>query len=97
MHQRDSVVVVGFVESDVVFCVDNEIAGIDVVTLSDHLEYFGLMDSTLLHEVNDLILYKNSMISVVIELYLNFVFKLTSLGQEVFFLYWVSEVFIVFS
>lgn len=72
-----SVIVIGLVESDIVLSVDNEVGGVNVVTLHDHLEDLWLMDGTLLHKVDNLILNHNCMINVVIELNLNFVFQLT--------------------
>jgi len=54
------------VESDVIFCIDNEVTGIDVIALKNHFEYFWVVDSALFHEVNDFILNNNCMINIVI-------------------------------
>lgn len=90
-------VVVGFVESDVVFSVNDEVACVNVVSFKNHLEDFRLMHSTFLHEVDNFILDNDGMIYVVIELHLNFVLKLSLLGQEVLLLNRFSEIFVVLS
>jgi len=53
------------------------------------------MHGTLLHELNNLVLHGDLMIDVVVKLCLHFVFKLSSLGQEIFILCWLREVFTV--
>lgn len=92
-----SVIVVGLVESDVVLGVDDEIRGVNVVALDDHVENFGLMHSTLLHKVNDLILNHNSVVNVVIQLNLDLILQLTSLVEELLILNWLGEIFVIFS
>lgn len=90
-------VVAWLAESDVVLSVDNEIAGVDVVSLKDLFEDFGLVHSALFHEVNDFILYDDCMVNVVVKLNLHFVLKLSCLVHEVLILNWVSKVFVVLS
>lgn len=89
-------IVVRLVESDVVLCIDDEITGINIVTLKNHFKDFGLMHCSFLHEVNNFILDYDCMINVVIKLNLYFVLKLTLLAHEVLFLNWICEVFIIF-
>lgn len=84
-------------ESDRVVGVDDEIRCINVVAFQDHLEHFWLMDCTLLHELNDLILLSDRLFDVVIQLSLDLVLQLTSLGQEIFILNWVGKVLAIFS
>ena len=50
-------VVIRLVEADVVFGVYGEVAGVNVVSLHDLFENFGLVNSSFLHKVNDLVLY----------------------------------------
>ncbi len=61
-----SVIVIRFVESNIILCINNEITGIDVVALKYHLEDLWLMNSALLHKVNNLILNNNSVVDIVI-------------------------------
>jgi hypothetical protein len=91
------VIVIWLVESDVVLCIDTEIAGINVVSLHHLLENLWLMHSTLLHEVYDFILYHYGMVNVVVELYLNLILELPCLVEELFVLDWLSKVFVVLS
>ena len=74
-----SVIVIWLIESDIVFCVNNEVTGINVIALDNHIEYFWVMNSTLFHEVNNLILDNNGVVNIVIELNLDLVLKLTLL------------------
>ena len=90
-----SIIICWFVRSHCVIGVDNEVGGIDIVSLKDHVEYFWLMYNSFFHEVDDLVLLGNGMINVVVKLYLDFVFKLTGLIQKVFF-FWNGKIFIVF-
>ena len=92
-----SIVMGWLVESDRVVGVDDEVRCINVVAFQDHLEHFWLMDCTFFHELNDLILLADVLIDVVIQLHLGLVLQLTSLGQEIFFLNWVSKVLAIFS
>ena len=90
-----SVVVGGFIESDVVFRVDNEVTRIDIITFKHHFEYFWLVHCSLLHEVDNFILNHDCMIDVIIQLHLHFILKLTILLQEVFIINWICEIFII--
>lgn len=61
-----SVVVAGFVESDVVLGVDHVVGGVDVVALKHLLKHLWLVHCALLHEVNDLILDDDGLVYVVV-------------------------------
>lgn len=89
-------IMIRLIESDVVLGVDNEIASIYIVPFHHHVKHFGVVDSSLFHEIDSFILNHDSMVNVVIELDLEFVLELTLLGEEVFFFNWVSEVLVVF-
>ena len=92
-----SVIVVRLVESNTVVCINDEIAGVDVVSLHDHFEDLRLVHSTLLHEIYDLILYHNSVINVVVKLNLQFILKLTCLVQEFLIFNGFCEILVVLS
>lgn len=92
-----SVVVSWLVEPDRVVGVDGEVTGVDVVALENHLEYFRLVHSSLLHEVYHLVLLGNSLFHVVVKLHLHFILKLTCLRQEVLVLRWERKVFSILS
>ena len=92
---RSSVIVIGLVESDIVLSVDNEVGGVNVEALHDHLEDLGLMHSTFLHKVDNLVLHHYCVIHVVIELNLHLVLELSLFVQELFVLDWLREVFVV--
>ena len=79
-----SMVVVGLVESYVIFCVYHIVTCVDVVPFKDLLKYFWLVDFTLLHEIDCLILDHDCVIHVVIKLYLYFILQLSSLRKELF-------------
>ena len=51
---------------------------------------------TFLHEVNDLILDDLAMIDIVVKLDLHLIFHLSILLEELFILYWVSKLLVVF-
>ena len=74
-------IVVGLIESDVIFGVDGEVRSVNIVALEDHIENFGLVHSALLHKVDDLVLDHNSVVNVVVKLNLHFVFQLARLVQ----------------
>ena len=94
----DCSVVMGWLgKSDGVICIYDEVRGVDVVAFQDHLEHFWLMNGTFFHEVDDLILDDNSMVDIVIKLYLNFILELTSFVEELLVVYWISKVLAVFS
>lgn len=95
--QTHSEVGVGFVESHVVSGVDHVITSINIVSLHDHLKDLRLVNSSFLHEVNDLILNHHSVIDVVFKLYLDFVLKLSVLLQDLLIFNRVSEILIIFS
>ncbi len=90
-------VVIRLIESDIVLSINDEVASINIVTLENHLEHLWLMNCTFLHEIDNFILDNNSMVDIVIELYLHFIFHLTSLRQEILLFNWFCEVLIVFS
>ena len=79
-----------------VVCVDDEVRCIYIVAFEDHLEYLWLMDSTLLHEIDDLVLDSDCMVDIVIKLNLNFILKLTGFCEEIFIFYWISKVLVIF-
>ena len=74
-----SVIVSWLVESDIIFCVNNEVTSINVIALEYHIEYFWVMNSTLFHKVNNFILDNNGVINIVIELNLDLILELTLL------------------
>ena len=77
--------------------VDGKVARVNIVALHNHLEYFGLMNSTLFHEVDDLILDCDGVVNVVVKLHLKLVLKLSVFLEEVFVIDGISKVFIIFS
>lgn len=85
------------VEPDRVVRVDREVTRVDVVALQNHFEYFGLVHSSLLHEVDHLILLGDGLIYIVVELNLHLILELACFGQEVLILSWESEVFSILS
>ena len=87
---------VRLIEPDIMFCVDYEVTRINVVPFENHLKDFRLVHSSLLHEIDNLILHNNCVIHVVVQLNLNFVLKLPLLCQKVLFIYWFCEVLVVF-
>jgi len=89
------VVVVGLVESDVVFGVNNEVRSVNVVALENHIEDFWLMHSALLHEVYYFILDHYGMIDVIIELDLQFILQLAGLCEELLVFDGIREVLVV--
>ena len=64
---------VGLVESNTVISIDGEVASVYVVAFHDHFENLRLVNSTLLHEVDNLILHHHGVIDVVIKLNLHLV------------------------
>lgn len=89
-------VVVRLIESDIVFCIDDEVTCVDVVTLHCPFKYFWLVNSSFLHEIYYLILYSDGMVYIVVQLHLELILKLPFLGQKVFLLNWISEIFVIF-
>ena len=92
-----SVVVVGLIESDVVLGVDDEVGGVDVVALEDHVEDLRLVDGALLHEVDDLVLNHHRVVHIVVQLHLHFILQLTRLVQELLVLHWFGEILVILS
>ena len=85
------------VESDRVIRVNSEVRRVDVVALEDHLHNLRLVNGTLLHEANDLVLMSDGMINVVIELDLHFILELTGLVHELLVFGHGSEILTVLS
>ena len=75
--RRRYCVCIGFVETHVVFCVDCEVACVNVVPFHDLFEYFWLVYRALLHEVDDLVLNRVVVVLVMVQLYLQFILKLS--------------------
>ena len=92
---RTSKVFVGFVETHGLCGVDDEIAGVDVVSLHDHLEDLWLVNCALFHKVNDLVLDRDGVVHIVVQLHLQLVLELSVLLQEVFVIDGICEVFVV--
>ena len=84
-------------ESDTVVCIDDKVRGVNVIAFQDHFKHFWLVHCAFLHEVDDLILDRNRMIHVVVQLNLSFVFKLSSFIQEFFVFNWEGKVFTILS
>jgi hypothetical protein len=76
-YKNQSEVLVWFVETHVVFCVDCEVACVNVVPFHDLFEYFWLVYRALLHEVDDLVLNRVVVVLVMVQLYLQFILKLS--------------------
>ena len=85
------------IESDVMSCINYEVSSINIVTLHNHFEYFWLMNCSFFHKVNNLILYHDRMINIVIHLNLDFIFKLPSFIQKISIINWIFEILIIFS
>ncbi len=62
--------------------VDLEVSGINMVAFDDLFEYFWLVDSALLHEVDDLVVDIDTLVHVVLKLNLYFILELAFLGKE---------------
>ena len=90
-----SIVFVWFVETHGLGSVDDEVRCVNVVTLHDHLENLGLVHCTLFHEVNDLILYCDCVINIVVQLDLQLILQLSILLQEVLIINGISKVLII--
>ena len=73
---------VGLIESDVILGVDREVRSVNIVSLEDHVENFGLVHSALLHKVYDLVLDHHSVVDVVVQLDLDLVFQLARFVQQ---------------
>lgn len=89
-------VVVRFIESDIVLSINDIVACVDIVSLEDHFKDFRLVHGSFLHEVDDFILNNDGVVNIVIQLNLNLVFHLTLLCKEILFLNWFCEIFVVF-
>lgn len=63
--------------------VDNEIVGVNVVTLDDSLEDLWVVHNTFLHEVDDLILDGTTQILEVVKLASQFMLQLALLVKEI--------------
>lgn len=81
--------------SQIVLGVDDEVAGLNVVSPQNHFEYFWLVHSSLLHEVDDFVLHSDVVVDVVLKLHLHFVLQRTVFVQELGLVF-VGEVFVVF-
>lgn len=79
------------------FGVNGEVRCVDVVAFEHHFEDLWLMDLSFLHEHDDLVLLGDGLFNIVIKLDLNFVFNLSLFSEEIFILWWESEVFAIFS
>lgn len=77
----------GLAMPDGVISVDNEVRGIDVVAFCNHLEHLGLVNCTFFHKLDDFVLMGDSVINVVVQLDLDFVFELTGLVHEILVLW----------
>jgi hypothetical protein len=73
-----------------------EIRAVNVVSLHDHFEHFGLMHGTLLHEEDGLILYGNCLVHIVVQLHLQLILKLSVFLQKGFLINGVGKVLVVF-
>jgi hypothetical protein len=54
-----------------------------------------LMNSSFFHEVDGFILDHESMVTIVVQLNLEFVFQLTLFSQEILIFCWFSEILVV--
>ena len=88
-------VVIGLIESDIVFRVDLEVTGINIIALQNLLEDLWLVDGPLLHEVNDFVLHSDGMIDIIIELDLDLILQLTSFVHELFLISVLDKVLII--
>ena len=79
-----------------VVSVNNEVRCINIVSFKNHFKHLWLMNSTLLHELDNFVLMCDGLINVVINLNLGLVLQLTALCEELFILWWVSEVLAIF-
>lgn len=76
--------------------VDLKVAGINVVTFHGHFKDLRLVNGTLLHEVDNLVLHSNCLIHVVLYLHLQFILQLTVFLQELLIINWIGEIFVIF-
>lgn len=83
-----------FVGSQVVSGVDAEIAGVNMESLGHGFEQFWMVDGSFLHEVEQLVLLGNTLLSEVVQLDSQFVLELSFLGEIVGFIS-VIEVLII--
>ena len=90
-----SKVLIGFGKSCSFSCINHEVGGVDIVALHDPLKYFWLVYGSLLHEVDNLILYHDCVVHIVVQLYLHFILKLSILFKELFVFYWVCKVLVI--
>lgn len=59
---------VRLVEPDVMLCIDYKVTSVNVVSFNYLFKDFWLVNSSLLHKVNDFILHNNGVINIVIHL-----------------------------
>ena len=78
-------------------CVDDEVGGVNVVALHDHLENFRLVHRALLHELDHLVLHCDCMVNVVVKLDLELVLELSVFLEEVFIVDGIGEVLVILS
>lgn len=72
-----------FSGTTVMCCVDHEIWSINMVTLNNCFKQLRVVDYSLLHEVDNLILNVTTQILKVVHLHTQFIFKLSLLSQKV--------------
>ena len=81
----------------VVLSVDHIVVGVNIVALEDPFENFWLMDRSLLHKVQNLVLHDLAMIDVVVQLHLHLILELATLLEELFVLDWICKLIVVLS
>ena len=74
---KASVVFVGLVESEVVFRIYREVACVNVVALHYLLENLRLVHCAFLHKTDNLIVHRDAVVVIVVQLHEHLVFQLS--------------------
>ena len=92
---RSSEVLVRLMEAHRLLRVDHEVTRVNVVAFHDHFKDFGLVNGSLFHEVDDLILHSDRMVDIVVKLHLDLILQLSVFLEEVLLVDRVGKVLII--
>ena len=92
---QSSEVLVWLIEAQRLLRVDHEVTRVNVVAFHDHFEYFGLVYSSLFHEIDDLILHSDRMVDIIVKLHLHLILQLAVFLEEVLIVHRIGKVLIV--
>ncbi len=83
-----------FPQSEIIFCINLEVRGINIIASADLFEQFWFMDSSLLHEIDDIIVMVIIVILEIVQLNSQFKSQLSFFTHK-FKLFRISKAFVI--